>query len=321
MNAQSSPASPLTVRGLLLRGLAVILPLLLTIVVILWAWATVETYLLRPVENTTRWITLAYYEWNEGILDSVPEESLSEGNGRFSYNGATYTMGPGGKYLPLDVVEVVDSRPEYFGPDAPVLDSAKNYWKRYVMMEVMPRSRVLPVFLIVFLTILYFLGRLFTFGIGRWFLRGFDAAILRIPVISKVYGGVKQVTDFAFSERQIEFNNVVAVQYPSKGLWSIGFVTGGSMRQLADLNDGEQMISVLMPTSPAPMTGFTISIKRKDTYDIDISVDEAIQFVVSCGVVVPPHQRVEGGDESSSGESRGRGKLVGDQVVLTDSAE
>ena len=140
-------------------------------------------------------------------------------------------------------------------------------------------------------------------------------------VISKVYGGVKQVTDFAFSERQIEFNNVVAVQYPSKGLWSIGFVTGSSMRQLADLNDGEQMISVLMPTSPAPMTGFTISIKRKDTYDIDISVDEAIQFVVSCGVVVPPHQRVEGGDESSSGESRGRGKLVGDQVVLTDSAE
>ena len=126
----------------------------------------------------------------------------------------------------------------------------------------MPRSWVLPVFLIVFLTVLYFLGRLFTFGIGRWLVRQFDRAIMRIPLVNKVYGGVKQVTDFAFEEREIEFNRVVAIEYPRKGIWSLGFVTGNSMKEIAEFT-GEPMLSVLMPTSPMPMTGFTVTVSRK----------------------------------------------------------
>ena len=82
---------------------------------------------------------------------------------------------------------------------------------------------------------------------------GFDAAILRIPIVNKVYGSVKQVTDFAFSEREIEFNRVVAIQYPREGIWSLGFVTGNSMREISEAT-GEPMLSVLMPTSPMPMT-------------------------------------------------------------------
>ncbi len=147
-------------------------------------------------------------------------------------------------------------------------------------------------FLIVFLTLLYFFGRLFTFGLGRWFVRQFDATILRIPIVNKVYGGVKQVTDFAFSEREIEFNRVVAIQYPREGIWSLGFVTGNSMREIAEIS-GEPMLSVLMPTSPMPMTGFTVTVRRSEAIDLDLTVDEAIQFVVSCGVVVPLQQRVE----------------------------
>jgi uncharacterized membrane protein len=152
---------------------------------------------------------------------------------------------------------------------------------------------VVPIFLLVFLTLVYFLGRLFAVGFGRWFVVTFDAAILRIPIINKVYGSVKQVTDFAFNERQIEFNRVVAVQYPRQGIWSIGFVTGNGIPEISAAV-GEQMLCVLMPTSPMPMTGFTITVKRSDVIDLKMTIDEAIQYVVSCGVVTPkePSQRL-----------------------------
>jgi uncharacterized membrane protein len=156
----------------------------------------------------------------------------------------------------------------------------------------MPRWIVVPLFLIIFTTVLFFLGRLFTFSLGRWFVNNFDRAVLRIPLVNKVYGSVKQVTDFAFSEREIEFNRVVAIQYPAKGIWSLGFVTGNSMREIAEAT-GEEMLSVLMPTSPMPMTGFTVTVKRSDAIDLNLTIDEAIQFIVSCGVVVPPNQRPE----------------------------
>jgi len=85
---------------------------------------------------------------------------------------------------------------------------------------------------------------------------------------------------------------VVAVQYPSQGIWSIGFVTGSTMRTLHEKH-GEPFVSVLMPTSPMPATGFTISVPISQTVDLNITMDQAIQFIVSCGVVVPRTQIVD----------------------------
>lgn len=296
------------------RGLGVVLPPLLTLVLLIWAWTTIEKNVLRPLEWVVRSGIVFYYEnTGEGTLDEVPPKSTAWEGGGFTYEGTIYVPGPNKrKFLPEYVVDAVEENAGYFSDDAPELVSANAYWHRYVQFTYMPRRFVVPVFLILFLTVLYFAGRLFTFGMGRWFFRGFDAAILRIPVVNKVYGSVKQVTDFAFSEREIEFNNVVAVQYPSRGIWSLGFVTGNSVRQLTEAN-GEEMLSVLMPTSPMPMTGFTVTVRRSETIDIDMTIDEAIQFVVSCGVVVPPHQRVAGAVES---DQRPKGKLVDGAVVL-----
>ncbi len=284
-------------RRAVLRGLAVVLPPLLTIVVLIWAWNTIESYVLRPVETVIRSGVVFYMENTGGTLAEVPAEATAISTRRldgFDYQGTRYLPDPatGRRFIPEYVIKLVDEKADYFGPEAVKPASANAYWHRYVQAEWLPRSRVVPVFLIVFLTVLYFLGRLFTFGMGRWFVRAFDAAILRIPVVSKVYGGVKQVTDFAFSEREIEFNRVVAIQYPREGIWSLGFVTGNSMREIAEIS-GEPMLSVLMPTSPMPMTGFTVTIRRSEAIDLDLTVDEAIQFVVSCGVVVPPQQRVD----------------------------
>ena len=286
-------------RRAILRGLGVVLPPLLTIVVLIWAWNAIENYVLRPVETGVRHAIV----WSiEDTYAAVPEGAVvadstiaSAVGGRkpagFVYQGTTYVPGPTGRrFIPDYVVRTVDENADYFGPYAPAPSSASSYWHRYAEVEYMPRSVVVPVFLILFLTALYFLGRLFTNGIGRWFVTTFDAAILTIPIVNKVYGSVKQITDFAFDEREIEFNRVVAIQYPRDGIWSLGFVTGNSMREISEAA-GEAMLSVLMPTSPMPMTGFTVTIRKSEAIDLDLTVDEAIQFIVSCGVVVPPQQR------------------------------
>jgi len=279
-------------RRAVLRGLGVVLPPLLTIVVLIWAWNTIETYVLRPIETGVRHgIVWAIHD----TLTKVPQGALKTGERAvdgFIYQGTAYLPDPTKRrFLPEYVVKTVDEKAEKFGLYSPPPTSANAYWHRYVQLVWMPRTIVVPVFLVVFLTALYFFGRLFTFGIGHWFVRTFDATILRIPIVNKVYGSVKQVTDFAFSEREIEFNRVVAIEYPRKGIWSLGFVTGSSLREINEVA-GEPMLSVLMPTSPMPMTGFTVTIKKSEAHDIDITIDEAIQFIVSCGVVVPPQQRL-----------------------------
>lgn len=282
-----------SVRRAVLKGLGVVLPPLLTIVVLIWAWNAIENYVLAPVETGIRhaivWsIATTNSEVPEGAIAEPPGGKLTDG---FTSKGTHFVPDPTGrKFLPAMVVRRVDDNADYFGPDAPAPASASAYWHRYVTLEYMPRSIVVPVFLIIFITALYFLGRLFTHGLGHWFVRTFDSLILSIPIVNKVYGSVKQITDFAFDDREIEFNRVVAIQYPREGIWSLGFVTGNSMREISEAA-GEPMLSVLMPTSPMPMTGFTVTIRRSEAIDLDLTIDEAIQFVVSCGVVVPQQQR------------------------------
>jgi len=283
-----------SVRRAVIRGLGVVLPPLLTIVVLIWAWNAIESYVLRPVEsgirNTLVWALAETYV--EPPAGATVEGADSARPGEFRYQGISYVADPTGRrYLPAYVVQSVNAEMDAFA-GAPPPTTARTYWSRYVQLTYMPRSLVVPVFLIVFLTLLYFLGRLFTGGLGRWFVTTIEAAILRIPIINKVYGSVKQITDFAFDDRPIEFNRVVAIQYPREGIWSLGFVTGNSLREISEAA-GEPMLSVLMPTSPMPMTGFTVTVRRSEAIDLNLTIDEAIQFIVSCGVVVPPQQRFD----------------------------
>ena len=305
----SAAASRPKVRGgfrrAVLRGLGVVLPPLLTIVVLIWAWSTIESYVLTPIESWVRWGIVVNVE---NTLSEIPADAqptlTSKRTEGFTFEGIRYVPDPTGRrYLPEKVKRHVDQRLGDFGPFTAAPSSANAYWHRYVQLKYLQRRFVVPVFLILFTTVLYFLGRIVTIGLGRWVLQGFERAILGTPVVSKVYGSVKQVTDFAFSEREIEFNRVVAIQYPREGIWSIGFVTGNSMQGIADAT-GEPMLSILMPTSPMPMTGFTVTVKKSEAIDLDLTIDEAIQFVVSCGVVVPSQQipKVEDRDGSNEAE-------------------
>jgi uncharacterized membrane protein len=116
--------------------------------------------------------------------------------------------------------------------------------------------------------------------------------IVQIPVLRKIYPGAKQVSEFFFSEKGLEFRRVVAVEYPRKGLWSVGFVTGRSFLHLSE-KVGADLLSVFMPSTPTPVTGFTICVPQNEVVDIPISVDEAFQYLVSAGVIMPPAERVD----------------------------
>ena len=126
-------------------------------------------------------------------------------------------------------------------------------------------------------------------GFGRMFWNLVEKGIFRLPLVRNVYSSVKQVTDFMFSENEIEYTRIVAVEYPRKGVWSLGFVTGESMWQIREAA-GEPVLSVLIPSSPMPVTGYTITVLKSETVDLDITLDQAFQFTISCGVVVPPQQ-------------------------------
>ncbi len=269
------------------------MPPLLTIVLFLWAWNTIESYVLRPLESGARAIAV-FYTWD--VHEAVPPNvTTTEQAGRvtgFLYAGEHFVR-VGEQFIPAGIYEAVN---DYPGPTPP--STARGYYDRYVSIRWLRRSLVVPIFLCVFTLVLYLLGKFLAAGVGRIFFNFFEGIIDRLPIIRNVYSSVKQVTDFIFSEREIAYNRVVAVEYPRRGMWSVGFVTGESMSDIRSAAN-EPVLTVLMPTSPMPATGFTITVRRSETIDLDITIDQAIQFVVSCGVVVPRHQ-LHIGDEIAS---------------------
>ena len=158
------------------------------------------------------------------------------------------------------------------------------------------------------------LGFLLASFIGRRLWRSLETTLVQLPVIKQIYPYVKQVTDYVFGERRVEFSQVVAVQYPRVGIWSIGFVTGPGMRAIRE-SEGEEFVSVFVPSSPTPVTGYVITVPRKDTVDLPITIDQAFRFIISGGVITPDVKlptREESSRDSDIQES---------QPVMADRAE
>lgn len=267
-------------RTAVLRGLGILAPPLLTVVIFLWVGSTIDEYLLRPVSKIAR-NALVWY-WQDIRTD------LSEGRpGQQTalVDGRPYYRLDNGAYIPLEVYQLVR---ENQGAD-PLPQTGLAYYQRYVELRFLRPWVVVPFFLSVFILSLYLLGKFMAAGIGRFFYGVFEKGVFRVPLVRNVYSAVKQVSDFFFTEHNMEFKRVVAVEYPRKGLWSVGFVTGESFLDVRAAAN-EPVLSVLVATSPAPMTGFTAIVRKSEVVDLDITIDQALEYIISCGVVVPPHQ-------------------------------
>jgi len=125
--------------------------------------------------------------------------------------------------------------------------------------------------------------------VGRSLWRAVEKFIMNTPLLRRVYPYIKQVTDFLLTQQEEHrrlFKRVVAVEYPRKGIWSMGFVTGSGLEKVSD-NIKKELLTVLIPTSPTPFTGFVIIVPRKHTIELDMTIEEAVRFTISGGVIAP----------------------------------
>jgi len=121
---------------------------------------------------------------------------------------------------------------------------------------------------------------------GQWWLRQGNRVLNKIPIVKSIYNSVKQVSDTLFSSSGQAFREAVLVQYPRQGAWTIAFVTGKPSGEVAS-HVGPDLVSVYVPTTPNPTSGFFLMMPRAEVVTLRMSVDEALKYVISMGVVAP----------------------------------
>lgn len=146
---------------------------------------------------------------------------------------------------------------------------------------VVPGYGVIIILVIVLLTGLFvanFVGRLF---VGAW-----ESLIDRIPIVRAIYGGAKNFAEIVFSDTNDSFKNVLLIEYPRKGLYSLAFQTSSDLGEVQS-KTGEDIVCCFVPTTPNPTSGFVIMVPRRDVRVLDMEVDEALKMIISLGVIVP----------------------------------
>jgi len=145
------------------------------------------------------------------------------------------------------------------------------------------------------LAVVLTIGALASNIIGNRLVNWWHALLHRIPVVRSIYSGVKQVSDTLFSEKGNAFRKAVLVRWPHEGMWTIAFLTGTPAGQvLTTLRDqpgaradDEAFISVFVPTTPNPTGGYFVMVRQRDCVELAMTVDEALTYIVSMGVIVP----------------------------------
>jgi uncharacterized membrane protein len=139
---------------------------------------------------------------------------------------------------------------------------------------------------ILTLLVVLFTGLVTANLIGQRLVRFWEGILARIPVVKSIYYSVKQVSDTLFSSSGEAFRKALLVQYPRQGCWTIAFLTGQPGGNVVEHLRGEY-VSVYLPTTPNPTSGFFLMLPRTDVIELDMSVDEALKYVISMGVVAP----------------------------------
>ena len=145
-----------------------------------------------------------------------------------------------------------------------------------------PGIGALLTLLIVFMT-----GLVTANIVGQKLVQFWESVLSRIPVVKSIYYSVKQVSDTLFSGSGDAFRKVLLVRYPHPEAWSVAFQTGMPARPVSEMLPDEH-VGVFIPTTPSPVNGFFFFVKRRDVIELDITVDDALKYIVSMGVVVPP---------------------------------
>ncbi len=139
---------------------------------------------------------------------------------------------------------------------------------------------------VLMLVIVLLMGAVASNFFGKRLVQWGNSLLSRIPIVRSIYSSVKQVSDTLFSENGNAFRKALLVQWPREGVWTIGFLTGLPGGDVVNHLPGEYL-SVYVPTTPNPTGGYFVMLKKSDCIELQMSVDEALTYVISMGVVVP----------------------------------
>ena len=146
--------------------------------------------------------------------------------------------------------------------------------------------------IILAISVLLLTGLLAANFVGRAFVGRWESLMDRIPFVRAIYSGAKNFAEMVFSDSSQSFKNVLLIQYPRKGLFSLAFQTSSELGEVQG-RTGEDVVCCFVPTTPNPTSGFIIIVPRKDITVLDMEVDEALKMIISLGVVIPPWNSVE----------------------------
>ena len=153
-----------------------------------------------------------------------------------------------------------------------------------------PGLGVILTVLVLFLT-----GMLAANFVGRHVVGGWESLLNRIPIVRSIYGGAKNFAEIVFSDGNDSFKNVLLIEYPRKGLYSLAFQTSTELGEVQG-RTGDDVVCCFVPTTPNPTSGFIIIVPKRDITVLDMEVDEALKMIISLGVVIPTWKKEQTGE-------------------------
>ena len=188
-------------------------------------------------------------------------------------------------WLIWSVVGWIDARVWAIVPDA---YQPHRYIQTLYNIQISEQYDIPGIGLVVFLVFTIFVGWMGKGFVGRSLIRWAERVVNRMPVVRSVYSGAKQIAETVLNKKNNSFDKACLIEYPRKGIWAIGFVSTKARGEIANLSpEGKELISVFVPTTPNPTSGFLLFFPSTDIRELDMSVEDAAKLVISAGLVYP----------------------------------
>ncbi|HEY9568776.1 MAG TPA: DUF502 domain-containing protein [Thalassobaculum sp.] len=143
---------------------------------------------------------------------------------------------------------------------------------------------------VVAAVVLTLIGALTAGLLGRWMVRVSDRIMQRMPVVRNIHSALKQILETVLAQQSKAFRQVVLLEYPRRGIWTLGFITGDTAGEVQSVAD-QDVLNVFVPTTPNPTSGFLLFVPRSDARVLSMTVEEGIKMVISGGIVTPPDRQ------------------------------
>jgi uncharacterized membrane protein len=273
-------------RSFFLRGLGALVPTLLTFAIIVWAYRLIN-------DNVGHYITQGLLEVCSLVREEPAPGFVDPKADALRYGTKMDEWDEEGHRLTVEhkIIQNYSTLTDLAARNAGavssrVLSEARKARNDALWRIAFAKYKLHLLGFLIAIILVYFMGFFLASFLGRTSWRAAERLLHRIPLIRAIYPNIKQVTDFLLTERSVGFSGVVAVEYPRKGIWAVGLSTGGPMTQLQQRVSGE-LVSIFIPSSPTPVTGYVIQVPKEDVIELNLTIDEGLRFTISAGVIKP----------------------------------